>query len=615
MRFSLLYFFRSRLSRPLPVQSLFFTLFLVYCIPSLAVTSDFPLSLSSWQYARDDLNTQSQNQLNWLPVNKPSDLPQKSDKPVLWLKTTLPNLPSREPTLFIPPVYMDLTVYLDEEIIHRFSGHNNTRAYFWHLISLPENFSGKTLLLRVDSDYTKIGISNDILLGSRSKLIESMIQRDADRVVIGLLLGMAGLLAIGFSPRRKETLAYIAFGANALSAAAWIIYYTYVKELVLPDPNFWFYTWLASMFCMVPTFILYIEKVFGPGYKHSLTYVRWAYLIIMSVNIAIYWIWGESTLVYSILNIARALFVVTILLTLHQVAQNYRHGQKDAGVFLLGFGVLTLFIIHDVSLALGLISEGRTLAYWGEFVLIIVMAIILGMRFNDMYRRLDIYSKKLETTAHERELMVQDLHDGLGGMATNISLLADVAKRQTDNDNLKNTLDTISGLSRESVTEIRGFMKSLDNSSADWPSFTADLRQYGSNIMEPHDIEFSLLELVDVEADLPSSVLRLNVLRIFKEAMVNIVKHAQADNVEVQINVSPDLFELTIHDNGSGLNGNSNHANTDFNGGRGLRNIASRATEMGGEAIIKSDNGTIVQVIIPLPIKSPALGIPPGDRS
>ena len=625
MRFNLLYLFSPRLSRPLLTQPLFFTLLLIFCIPSFAVASDSPISLSSWQYARDDLNQQAtsaqlafqhtQGRLNWLSINRPHDLPQKSDKPILWLKATLPDLQSREPTLFIPPVYMDLTVYLDQEIIYTFSGHNNSRAYFWHLINLPEKFSGKTLVLRIESDYTKIGISNNVMIGSRSRLIENMIKRDADRIVIGLLLAMVGLLALGFSPRRKETVAYIAYGANALSAAAWIFYYTHVKELVLPNPTFWFYTWLVSMFFMVPTFILYIEKVFGSGYKNSLTYIRWAYLIIMSINLAIYLIWGESTLVYSILNIARALFVVTILLTVHQVAQNYRQGQKDAGVFLLGFGVLTLFIIHDVSLALGLISEGRTLAYWGEFVLVIVMAMILGMRFNDMYHRLDIYSKKLETTARERELMVQDLHDGLGGMATNISLLADVAKRQADNDKVKNTLDTISGLSRESVTEIRGFMKSLDNSSADWPSFTADLRQYGTNIMEPHDIDFSLFMDIDPKTEQPNNILRLNLLRIYKEALVNIVKHAQASRVVTRLNTTPRQFTMTIHDNGSGLDATSSHENTEFNGGRGLRNIVSRASEMGGEATIKSDQGTIIEVIIPLPIKSPTLGIPSEDRS
>lgn len=616
---SLLKPFKPDLSRPLLSQALLFVLLLSVCFPSSAISNDSPTQLHQWLYARDDLAqiTDSapsalhpeQKNLDWQKIDKPQNLPQTSKKPVLWLKTILPTLNTRESTLFIPPLYMYLNVFLDDELIYSFEGHDNARGHPWHLINLPEQFAGKTLLLRIESDYTKIGISRDVLIGSRSELVESMIRRDADRVVIGLLLAVVGLVALGFSPRRKETVAYLAFGANALSAAIWILCHTYVKELVLPNPTFWFYAWFLGMFGMVPTFVLYVEKLFGTGYKNSLSYVRLSYLLIMSVSIILYWIWGSSSLVYAGLNLARVLFIVAIVLTVHQVGRQFIRGQRDAGLFLTGFGILTLFIIHDVSLALGLITEGRTYGHWGELIQVLVMASILGMRFNDMYQRLDIYSKQLESTARERELMVQDLHDGLGGMATNISLLADVAQRQVENPQVKKTLDTISGLSRESVTEIRGFMKSLDNSSADWPSFIADLRQYGTNILEPHSIDFSLFELVDVEAELPNSVLRLNVQRIIKEAMVNIVKHAQANKVDVQLNVSANLFEITIHDNGSGLNESSNHANTDFSGGHGLRNISSRASEMGGKATFESDNGTIISVIIPLPLKSPSLGI------
>ena len=617
--------FKPDLSRPQLYLVLLYFFLLAISFSSSAISSDSPVSLHAWQYARSDLAQQTNlsapdfqhelNALSWQSIDKPQNLPQKNEKPVLWLKSTLPTINTREPTLFIPPVYMYLTVWLDDAIIYSFSGHNNARAYSWHFVNLPEKFAGKTLQLRIESDYTKVGVSNDLMIGSRSALIETMIKRDADRIIIGLLLAMVGLLALGFSPRRKETVAYIAFGANALCVATWIIYYTYSKELVLPNPMFWFYAWLVSMFGMVPTFILYIEKMYGTGYKQVLSFVRQLYIFIMSLNLAIYWLWGESTLVYTNLNIARSLFVVAILLTIYQVSKQYYRGQKDAGIFLLGFAVLMLFIIHDASLALGLITEGRTMSHWGELVLIIIMASILGLRFNDMYHRLDVYSKKLESTARERELMVQDLHDGLGGMATNISLLADVAQRQVDNPQVKKTLYTISGLSRESVTEIRGFMKSLDNSSADWPSFIADLRQYGSNILEPHDIEFSLSESVDPQLEPPNSILRLNVLRIYKEALANIVKHANANHVEVSLYITPQLFQLSIKDNGSGLNANCHYENTDFSGGRGLRNIVSRASTMGGEAIIASNHGTTIEITIPLPIKSPALGMAPEDRN
>ncbi|MDX2248566.1 MAG: sensor histidine kinase [Bacteroidia bacterium] len=88
----------------------------------------------------------------------------------------------------------------------------------------------------------------------------------------------------------------------------------------------------------------------------------------------------------------------------------------------------------------------------------------------------------------------------------------------------------------------------------------------------------------------------INIYRIFQEALTNIMKYSQAQNVEIQIYVREDILSLTIEDDGKGFNSEEKAA------GIGLLNMRSRAEEMGGTFTISSviDHGTTLFIEIPL---------------
>jgi signal transduction histidine kinase len=70
----------------------------------------------------------------------------------------------------------------------------------------------------------------------------------------------------------------------------------------------------------------------------------------------------------------------------------------------------------------------------------------------------------------------------------------------------------------------------------------------------------------------------LNLGRIIREAVSNVIRHAQASQVTVNLSSSDKHLSLTVSDNGIGLPTES--ASTK---GRGLHNIQKRATLLGGE--------------------------------
>ncbi len=210
----------------------------------------------------------------------------------------------------------------------------------------------------------------------------------------------------------------------------------------------------------------------------------------------------------------------------------------------------------------------------------------------------------------EKEAMLQDLHDGLGGLATNIRMLAAVGQRAPAHA-APQTLGTIAELADESLSEIRSFMYSLDESEADWPALAADLRAFGRKLVEPHGPVFDFEAELAPGAPPPDSLLRLNLARICKEALHNAVKHARAAHIGVQLQVQPDRLCLRVHDDGVGLPPALREAGAAAGRSRGLANLRRRAAQLGGTLHFDAGPGTTLRLELPLPVKSPAPGIAP----
>jgi signal transduction histidine kinase len=92
--------------------------------------------------------------------------------------------------------------------------------------------------------------------------------------------------------------------------------------------------------------------------------------------------------------------------------------------------------------------------------------------------------------------------------------------------------------------------------------------------------------------------IELNLYRITQEALNNVLKHAGATEVFVQLILHPAEIIFTFEDNGKGFD--KLNANTSKKG-IGLKNIANRAIAMSGHADIDSSigQGTTITIVIP----------------
>jgi len=194
----------------------------------------------------------------------------------------------------------------------------------------------------------------------------------------------------------------------------------------------------------------------------------------------------------------------------------------------------------------------------------------------------------------EKEKILKDLHDGIGGLTTNINLLAELARKNDDLQAVRKSLTTISDLSRESLSEMRSFIQSHDSKELSWQAIAAELRHLGSAIIEPHGVRLAIETRIDDRNDSPGSAISMNLFRIYKESLANVIKHAKASAVEVTFTVERGRVVLDIRDNGIGLDNRRVS-------GRGLPNMKSRAEDMGGSLAVTADNGTRVHLELPIP--------------
>jgi two-component system NarL family sensor kinase len=73
--------------------------------------------------------------------------------------------------------------------------------------------------------------------------------------------------------------------------------------------------------------------------------------------------------------------------------------------------------------------------------------------------------------------------------------------------------------------------------------------------------------------------------RIAQEALNNVIKHALADLVKVQLDAASGTFKMTIEDNGVGFD----LSTAEQSGGQGIRNIRERSERLGAVCSIASD--------------------------
>lgn len=236
--------------------------------------------------------------------------------------------------------------------------------------------------------------------------------------------------------------------------------------------------------------------------------------------------------------------------------------------------------------------------YFALFSLILPFALPLAMDNRALYQE----QLALElNTQQEKERLREELHDIVLNNLALLSLSAEVSLTQPEGDltTARERLQRTRDVATETALQLRGFLQLSDDNRNTWEELCNTLRRWGSEWVEPFGMtfEFNVSQYV---LELPTPPLRLRVClhRVYREALVNVIKHAQATIVKGALFRRGDTVFCEIRDDGVGF-----VPDGEADGHYGLRNMERRVTRLGGTLRINSKEGEGTYVTVQLPIR------------
>ncbi|MBI4562006.1 MAG: GAF domain-containing protein [Candidatus Rokubacteria bacterium] len=198
----------------------------------------------------------------------------------------------------------------------------------------------------------------------------------------------------------------------------------------------------------------------------------------------------------------------------------------------------------------------------------------------------------------ERERIAQDLHDGIiqAIYATGLGLEECVRVADEDPREVKPKLETaIEGLNSV-IRDVRNYIVGRE------PEELRDRSLSGALDDLARGLSLNALLTADLSVDdgIDRGLSRNQVVQLFhicREALTNVVRHAQASRVALALRRENGILLLTVEDDGVGFD-----AGRRPGPGQGLRNMAERARRLGGELAVASAPGRGTRIAVRLPL-------------
>jgi signal transduction histidine kinase len=307
--------------------------------------------------------------------------------------------------------------------------------------------------------------------------------------------------------------------------------------------------------------------------------------------------------------------IITLLMLLISLIYVCRKNFREVRLYALGLGfgvtamLVSLFALYNISW-LPFFPFNYTFVI-GSVVEMVIFAYAIAEQHQrkqnqtqqQLIAQLQENLRQRNKLLRIRDEIARDLHDEVGATLTSIAISTKLAQKKVSRHqaDIEPILAQIKADSEESIHSIRDTVWALNPDNDAPAKFLERLRTVALQMLANQGITL----IYDCEVDpelLPSFSMeqRRNIYLVFKEAVHNIIKHAQANKVSIQIRRSDGHLQVNISDNGRGFN-SAVHAE-----GNGLIKFQKRAGEGGFTVRIQSEAGTGTTILMQVPIQEAA---------
>lgn len=195
----------------------------------------------------------------------------------------------------------------------------------------------------------------------------------------------------------------------------------------------------------------------------------------------------------------------------------------------------------------------------------------------------------------ERHRIARELHDSVSQQLFAAAMLLSTVEAEADSvpEHIQSQVNVISKIVGDAQSEMRALLLHLRPIKLDGKSLKQGIEQILDELKTKLPIEISH----EIEEIKLTEVVEDHLFRIIQELISNVLRHAQASELEVYFRKTEDFYQLRFVDDGKGFDMLEKK-----NSGHGLRNIKERISGLGGNVRIISfpGQGTTVEIRVPL---------------
>lgn len=191
----------------------------------------------------------------------------------------------------------------------------------------------------------------------------------------------------------------------------------------------------------------------------------------------------------------------------------------------------------------------------------------------------------------ERIRIAKELHDGIAGNLASIKL--NLSRLSRDKGLI---LQPVIRSIDETYQEVRIISHHLIPPGVEETPFVKLIENYSNDIQEISELEINLNCHPEGQTNQLSNETKIEVYRIIQELVSNVIKHARAKSVDIQLVLSNDNLNLIVEDSGIGFDQDI------VTNGIGIKNVRSRVDKLTGTIQFDSttEQGTTVNINIPV---------------
>lgn len=202
------------------------------------------------------------------------------------------------------------------------------------------------------------------------------------------------------------------------------------------------------------------------------------------------------------------------------------------------------------------------------------------------------YQEQLEENSRldERRRIAQEIHDLLGHTIAAATLQLEAARTliPQEPDQANELVSQSTKLLRDGMDQIRSAVKGMRDETE--PIRLSSIELLIGKVMRDTGLMIHFLPRGDMTRLRP--IHWRMIYQTIGEALSNVVRHAQATSVSIELQVMPKLFRLSVSDDGVGAESVTE--------GMGLQGIRERVEEIGGTLTIEGKRGLRLNCLVPL---------------